>query len=100
MIFILLGFCCIWVVDIGVYFVGKFFGWIRFLEISLKKIVEGVVFGVLGSLGVVIIGFWYLDWFGLFLIGVVLGLIVGIVSLFGDLIEFMMKWDVGVKDFG
>lgn len=96
----LLGFCCIWAADIGAYFFGKFFGRIRLSEISPKKTVEGAVFGVLGSIGVAVAGAWYLNWPGAPWVGIVLGLIVGIASLLGDLTESMMKRDAGVKDSG
>ncbi|NES78779.1 MULTISPECIES: phosphatidate cytidylyltransferase [Okeania] len=98
--FTLLGFCCIWAADIGAYFVGKFFGRIRLSEISPKKTVEGAVFGVVGSIVVATLGSWYLGWPGLPWTGAVLGLVVGIASLLGDLTESMMKRDAGVKDSG
>lgn len=53
-------FVCIWVVDIGVYIMGKWLGCICLLDISLKKIVEGFFWGVGGSLLVGVLGVWYL----------------------------------------
>lgn len=96
----LLAFLCIWAADIGAYIVGKFFGRIRLSEISPKKTVEGAVFGVLGSVGVAILGAWYLQWPGFPWSGSALGLLIGIASLLGDLTESMMKRDAGVKDSG
>ena len=61
---------------------------------------EGAVFGVLGSVVVATIGSWYLNWPGSPWTGAVLGLIVGVASLLGDLTESMMKRDAGVKDSG
>jgi phosphatidate cytidylyltransferase len=96
----LLAFACIWAADIGAYIVGKFFGRTRLSEISPKKTVEGAVFGVLASVGVAVIGTWFLGWRGFPLTGVALGLMIGITSLLGDLTESMMKRDAGVKDSG
>jgi phosphatidate cytidylyltransferase len=96
----LLAFGCIWAADIGAYFFGKYFGRTRLSSISPKKTVEGAIFGIAGSIAVAIAGAWYLHWPSWQLTGIVLGLLVGIASLLGDLTESMMKRDAGVKDSG
>ncbi len=96
----LLSFGCIWAADIGAYFFGKFFGRTRLSSISPKKTVEGAVFGVAGSITVATIGAWYLHWPSWQLSGIILGTLIGIASLLGDLTESMMKRDAGVKDSG
>jgi phosphatidate cytidylyltransferase len=96
----LLAFLCIWAADIGAYTIGRWFGRTRLSDISPKKTVEGAVFGVAASVAVGVLGSWYLNWSGWPITGVVLGLLVGIASLLGDLTESMMKRDAGVKDSG
>jgi len=96
----LLAFGCIWAADIGAYFIGRFFGRTRLSEISPKKTVEGAVFGTLASMGVAIGGAIYLGWHNWLPGGIILGLLIGITSLLGDLTESMMKRDAGVKDSG
>jgi phosphatidate cytidylyltransferase len=96
----LLTFFCIWAADIGAYVVGKMFGKTQLSEISPKKTVEGSVFGISSSIVVGVLGAWGLGWPGWPYTGVVLGLLVGIASLLGDLTESMMKRDAGVKDSG
>ncbi|HAX88905.1 MAG TPA: phosphatidate cytidylyltransferase [Cyanobacteria bacterium UBA11370] len=95
-----LAFCCIWAADIGAYIFGKFFGRTRLSSISPKKTVEGAIFGTLGSVAVATVGAWYLQWPSWQLSGIILGTIIGIASLLGDLTESMMKRDAGVKDSG
>ncbi|MBU6187496.1 MAG: phosphatidate cytidylyltransferase [Synechococcales bacterium] len=96
----LLSFVCIWAADIGAYFMGRLVGRTRLTAISPKKTVEGAIFGVLGCGFVAITGAWYLQWPLAPLSGLLLGLMIGIASLLGDLTESMMKRDAGVKDSG
>ena len=96
----LLAFACIWASDIGAYFFGKYFGRTRLSSISPKKTVEGALFGVAGSVMVAVAGAWMLHWPSWQLSGSILGVLVGIASLLGDLTESMMKRDAGVKDSG
>lgn len=96
----ILAFGCIWAADIGAYTMGKFFGRTQLSNISPKKTVEGALFGVVGSLAVAEAGAWYLNWPFWQISGVLLGMLIGIVSLLGDLTESMMKRDAGVKDSG
>lgn len=96
----LLSFGCIWAADIGAYFFGKYFGRTRLSSISPKKTVEGAIFGLGGSILVATTGAYYLHWPSWQISGVILGTLVGIASLLGDLTESMMKRDAGVKDSG
>lgn len=96
----LLAFGCIWAADIGAYFIGRFFGRTRLSEISPKKTVEGAVFGTLASVSVAVGGAFYLGWDNWLAGGIILGLLIGMTSLLGDLTESMMKRDAGVKDSG
>jgi phosphatidate cytidylyltransferase len=95
-----LAFLCIWAADIGAYIIGRWIGRTRLSDISPKKTVEGAVFGVSASVAVAVLGSWYLGWTGWPVSGVMLGLLIGIASLLGDLTESMMKRDAGVKDSG
>ncbi|ELS01046.1 CDP-diglyceride synthetase [Xenococcus sp. PCC 7305] len=91
---------CIWAADIGAYFMGKIFGRTKLSAISPKKTVEGAAFGILGSLIVAELGAWYFDFPGWRFSGIILGSLIGVTSLLGDLTESMMKRDAGVKDSG
>lgn len=96
----LLAFLCIWAADIGAYVFGKCFGRTQLSDISPKKTVEGAAFGVISSIAVAVAGSWYLAWPSWPITGMILGILVGVASLLGDLTESMMKRDAGVKDSG
>lgn len=91
---------CIWAADIGAYLVGKNFGRTKLSNISPKKTVEGSFFGITSSILVGLTGAWFLHWDAWIITGSLLGLLIGVVSLLGDLMESMMKRDAGVKDSG
>ncbi len=88
--------------DIGAYFVGKKFGRHKlFPVISPNKTVEGVIGGLASSILVAVawnlipqIRILPLKWAILF------GLLIGVTSIGGDLVESMLKRDAGVKDSG
>ncbi len=91
---------CIWAADIGAYTMGRWIGRTRLSEISPKKTVEGAVFGVMGSAIVAVTGAWLLNWHSWPVSGALLGILIGVTSLLGDLTESMMKRDAGIKDSG
>lgn len=102
---VLLPFVCAWLSDTGAYFIGSAIGKHKLCEaISPKKTVEGAVGGLifssLGSIGFIAAMTNFapsnmaIVKFGL------IGLSVGIVSQFGDLIFSCIKRDSGKKDYG
>jgi phosphatidate cytidylyltransferase len=96
----LLTFLCIWAADIGAYIFGKFFGKTPLTDISPKKTVEGAIFGITACIMVAVTVSYYLGWSRFAITGVLLGFLIGISSLLGDLTESMLKRDAGVKDSG
>ncbi|WP_130863612.1 phosphatidate cytidylyltransferase [Bacilliculturomica massiliensis] len=86
--------------DIMAYFSGYFFGKHKLCpKISPKKTVEGSVGGVLGS--VILCGVF--GWFvvpQLLIHCMVIGVLGGVVSQFGDLTASIFKRKMGIKDYG
>jgi phosphatidate cytidylyltransferase len=97
---VLLAIGCVCAADIAAYIFGKQIGRTRLSEISPKKTVEGALggFGASGLTGA--LSSLVLQWPYAPISGGVLGLLIGVISLLGDLTESIMKRDAGVKDSG
>ena len=86
--------------DIGSYAIGRRFGRIPLSPISPGKTVEGAFGGVIAA---VLVGTGFatvLRWPMAPWLGAVLGALVALFALVGDLTESMMKRDAGLKDSG
>jgi len=89
-----------WASDTGAYLIGSAFGRRGFMtHISQRKTWEGAIGGtalcivVVASMGVFILGLAPV-------LAVVLGVLLGIVAIIGDLAESVLKRGAGVKDSG
>ena len=91
----------IWANDAFAYFVGSAIGSHKLApKISPNKSVEGFVGGLVGSVLVwVLLGAFVLTELPIYQ-AVLFGIVVGIVSVVGDLFESRLKRGVGVKDSG
>ena len=86
--------------DIGSYVIGRRYGRQPLSPISPGKTIEGALGGVacaalLGGAFAEVLG-WNWGW----AVGALLGVVVALFALVGDLTESMMKRDAGVKDSG
>lgn len=88
----------VWTADSFAYYIGKGFGNRKlYPEVSPKKTWAGAYGSLLGgSLASVILGYILMN--KTFLSLAAMGLLVGFISIFGDLVESMFKRDAGVKD--
>lgn len=97
---ILLLLLCVWGFDSAAFFTGHFFGRHKLAPaISPGKTWEGVVGGLVASVGVcLLISLWLLNisWY----LAIVLGLLLGIAAVLGDLAESLIKRQTHVKDSG
>ena len=98
--FLLTFFMLIWACDTGAYFCGRWLGKHKLFErVSPKKTWEGaiggvilsLIFGVIFSYAYPIMEMW--KW-------MVLAAIASIAGIYGDLVESLLKRNVGVKDSG
>lgn len=86
--------------DAAAYFFGKAFGRMKLVEhISPKKSIEGAIAGFLATVIASLLSRAYLPHVGWSHFAV-MGIVVAILSLLGDLAESLIKRDVGVKDSG
>lgn len=83
----------VWILDTMSYYVGKNFGKHKLApEISPNKTIEGFIGG---SLSCILFNIFY---FG-FSRGIIIGIAVSIVGVFGDLFKSLIKRQYNVKDF-
>ncbi len=105
---LLFAFCASWATDIFAYFVGSKLGKHKLCpSISPKKSVEGAIGGVIGATLVSVLLLFIFRKFifeGSSLISypvvAVLGVILSVISMFGDLAASTIKRNFGIKDFG
>ena len=87
-----------WIMDAVAYFAGRWLGRTRpFVRVSPKKSLEGCLAGLLGAIGVVYLGAFWMEnllWSDILSIG----LSVGVGGQVGDFSESLLKRDSGVKD--
>ncbi len=86
--------------DIGAYFLGKKFGRIPLSPISPGKTVEGAIGGLICAFLTGAISGFIVGWPMTFVFGGLLGVLLGLFALVGDLTESMMKRNAGLKDSG
>lgn len=104
---VLLVLCSVWFADSGAYLIGKTIGKHHITpRLSPKKTWEGyiggIIFGMIGSTFLALL-IQYLDngSTGIDpLNGLLLGFVIGVISILGDLGESMIKRQVGQKDSG
>lgn len=92
-------FAIIWICDTMAYFGGKLFGKNKLFErVSPNKTWEGAILGFIFSLvSAMIAKYLFLDYLTL-IEAITIGFIIGTVGQIGDLIESLIKRDVGLKD--
>jgi phosphatidate cytidylyltransferase len=96
--YIIFTFILIWTCDTMAFFGGKFFGRHKLSEISPKKTWEGSASGLLFTLLVSYLFYYFSDGKLSLTDAIVFGLIIGIFSQIGDLFESLFKRKLNVKD--
>ncbi|MBI4690210.1 MAG: phosphatidate cytidylyltransferase [Nitrospirae bacterium] len=92
---------CVWASDSLAYYIGSSIGKKKlYREISPHKTIEGAVSSIAGgAVGAIILKLVFVYSIPRSPVkAVILGMIIGIVSVIGDLVESMFKRDAGVKD--
>ncbi|MDF2882453.1 MAG: hypothetical protein K0R54_3010 [Clostridiaceae bacterium] len=101
--FIWLIFLSSWLCDTAAYYIGKTFGKNKLCpEISPKKTIEGSVGGLIGSILSCLFFGIYLSSIGInvsLVHYVIIGVLCGVFSQFGDLVASSIKRWAGVKDY-
>ena len=86
--------------DIGAYVIGRRLGRHPLSPISPGKTIEGALGGLACAMAVGAAGGMWLGWRWGALLGGLLGVVVALFALVGDLTESMLKRDAGLKDSG
>ena len=101
----LLTFLSAWVTDTGAYFTGVFFGRHKLIpDVSPKKTVEGAIGGIFFCV-LTFVAFGFVvskisDLTPHYIRLALVGAVVSVVSMIGDLIASLLKRKYGVKDYG
>lgn len=98
---IMLLYGCVWASDSLAYYAGKTIGGKKlYVEISPNKTIAGAYGSVIGgAVSGWLLGMIFIQQMGLPK-SVLIGAIIGITTIIGDLVESMFKRDAGVKDSG
>ncbi len=99
-VLVLLLFFLIWGADVAAYFTGRAFGKHKLApSISPGKTWQGVMGALAMTIVIVCVAWWLMNYpLGLLPKLIVLGLLVAVISVVGDLFESLLKRQVGVKD--
>ncbi|MDX9713913.1 MAG: phosphatidate cytidylyltransferase [Dissulfurispiraceae bacterium] len=98
---IILLYSTVWAGDSAAFYIGTYFGKRKLCPaVSPNKTVEGAFGSVAGGIfGALLIGSLLLNEMGAGQL-IIIGAVIGAVTIFGDLVESMFKRDAGVKDSG
>jgi phosphatidate cytidylyltransferase len=90
----------IFMCDTGAYAIGSAIGKHHFSSISPKKTIEGTVGGFLCAILFCEVGWYFFGNTAFYprYLGIILGVVIGIFSILGDLLVSLMKRYFGVKD--
>lgn len=99
---LLLVLLIVWAADIGAYFSGKRWGRIKLApNVSPGKTREGMYGGLVAVALTVVVFAWWIDLeFQSSVFLLLLGIVVGLISVMGDLFESLLKRHAQIKDSG
>lgn len=108
LLYVLLTMVIPWMSDTGAYFTGTFCGKHKLCpKVSPKKTVEGLIGGVVISVGCTVLTAWLYQHFAMpselavvWVRLVLIALVLAPLSVFGDLFASIIKRQTGIKDYG
>ncbi len=108
LLYVLLTLVIPWMSDTGAYFTGTLCGKHKLCpKISPKKTIEGLIGGVIVSVGCTVLTAWLYGMFGMqgdmavnWLRVALTALVLAPISVFGDLFASIVKRQTGIKDYG